>query len=592
MQQTTQTLQPTQRLLPLKTSYVRAKYARDVNNRYTMVRKDFLHMVVLDIDTRVRHTKIIYEPKVDYYLYNKPTHYHQTEVPLKDCTKYTCLYRERDKSIATQLGLANEFFEASRAGYTSKRDFVMKNILKNPRVYQGDVNVEVFYRSKLMRMYGNHIFEAKLKRGFMDIETDTFREPDFNQNRAKVPINCISYLDEETKSTFTWVLRDSTIPGLSEIESNTEQFFTDYLYNDKELNKHNFSYNLFFCDSEEEIVQSYFDMVGELRPDFIMVWNINYDGLTIINRMVKKQLDVNDMMIRTYPELKDNYGYYKEDRKRYEQNTNKRGHYSKFFDNWITPTSYQYIDQMAMFSVNHARFMEPSYKLDYIGDKYGGVRKVDLRQFGVTISNVYHKKPALFIKYSIYDVFVQYCIEQDTNDLKKLMLNGVTTEIMSVPQVSMVVKNYMMESLWKSGLVIGNNVRYYVENLPKVQGALVSRPEMFVGKGIKIGNAFSRVFKHVFDIDATRMYPTLIGMNLSKDTTYGHIYQMVDGQGDIIKLPNYNEQETIMGFNSSLINIEQALFYLGEQFFQLPSQDDVLRNFHQHINEKKQRSDS
>jgi DNA polymerase elongation subunit (family B) len=260
-----------------------------------------------------------------------------------------------------------------------------------------------------------------------------------------------------------------------------------------------------------------------------------------------------------------------------KKSSNSKGnkHPSRLW-HWAMISGYtQFYDQMSLYSNMRKRSLLPSYKLDVIGENECGVNKVNFRKMGYTMQSVLHQNFPLFLAYAIKDTFVQKKIEEKVEDLDKYILFSGNTRFQKGTKISYVIKNVLMNSFMDNGWIIGNTIEYDIRE--KAPGAIVSRPELMLKKGLSLNGVESNVYEFVIDFDAASQYPNLmIAFNIAKNTIHNCIFSVVANK----KGADSSHEKHISGgeaFNTALQTIDTSLFDLGTTYFGLPTVTDLMK---------------
>ena len=99
-------------------------------------------------------------------------------------------------------------------------------------------------------------------------------------------INCVSYLDERDNKVYTFILRNSNNPLINAFESKVmsgeigynyiQNFIKDAVGGNKQFKKYgleSLTYELYFYDSEIELIRDLFKRIHMSSPDFVLGWN-------------------------------------------------------------------------------------------------------------------------------------------------------------------------------------------------------------------------------------------------------------------------------------------------------------------------------
>lgn len=556
----------------LNSMYVRPQTERDPQTGKNIVKqKDFLLYTIKDTETNETHLKIVDEPKVKFYVANAPQQYAAISIPKIYTREVECNYANRDLVLATTLNRKDEFWNSVRNGTKWE---LMRDIMKHPDLYMGDVDIEDFYKSMFTWTHGEALI-SPYKKAYADTEVDISDYAGFPYaESAPCPINTINHLDETTRIMYSFVLRDTRNPQIAVVEADLEGFVKEHMIPELDPSDYDIQFVFKFVDTEKEIITEYFKMLHITKPDFLTFWNIDYDFLTIVNRM--KRLGMDPAQVMCHPSIPPQYRYvhYHRDESKPTfggDSTKNEGHPSRKW-NWPTIAGFtQMYDQMSLYSNMRKRYTLPSYSLDNIGASEVGVKKVDYRAMGYTLKTLIRGNFALFLRYAIKDVYVQYRIEKKVNDLDKYILFTGNTRLSKGVSISYVIKNSLMDSFWKDGDIIGNTVNYDIREI--VPGAIVSDPTLMARKGIIVNGVETYVFNNVIDLDAASMYPNLmIAANVAKSTLRGRIYAIVrrHEEGEVQHKMSGSE------FNSALQTLDSSILDLGKELYGLPTIDEMI----------------
>lgn len=558
----------------LNSIYRRAVYERDEKGKRALAEKDVLYTIIKDTETGQTSLNIIEQPKIKFYVTKEHRKFHAINVPKEDCTEIECKYDGRDLAIAKAVGMEDDFWNSLRNG---TKGMFMRDLLRHPDIYMADVDIEDYSKTMFIIEHGANF--GKLRKGFSDIEVDISNYKGFPyEDVAPVPINTINHIDAATRTFYSVILRDPTNPGVAALEADLDGFIKNHMMLELKEEDKDFKFRFFFVDSEPEVIETYFRNIHLTEPDFVAFWNQHFDITTIINRMKRLNMNIPAVMCPAY--IPEHLRYVKWNRENVKPAFGASGdseksstHPSRVW-HWLEVAGKtQWYDQMSLYSNLRKRSTLPSYKLDDIGKNEVKVQKVSFRDHGYTMQSVIHKDFALYMRYSLKDVYVQYKIEQKVEDLDKFILFTGNTRLSKGTKVSYVIKNALMESFWKQGLVIGNTVSYEVRDF--TPGAIVSNPNLMRKKGMMINGYESNIFKNVIDFDAASLYPNLmISFNISKSTLFGRIFQ-------IVRKSKSEDLEMNIGcsggeFNTALQTIDTSIFDICKKVYGLPDIEDLM----------------
>ena len=442
---------------------------------------DFIILVYKDNKTGLTHNITLTKPEYTYYLCKpgiEPDH--------------NMLFIEKDK--VDEINVPFSELEKDIAERTGKIDFYKTNIKNRnrrdnrklhaiPKVFFSDVNIEDHYRFKFAQLYTNNI--NKITKSFFDIEVDSISCPDDFPTLGDYPINCISFMNESTNETFTYILRNNDNPLIDEFEckiktgkinqSYIKNFIKDTVGGEQQVEKYNLAdmnYNLLFYDSEIELLSDFFANVHRLKPNFCEGYNSSgFDLEYIIARINKLGYDPADIMCDQSWKYKVVKNYV--DSRNYNDFA-ERGDYTFISGDTV------WMDQMIQYCSRRKAKMGSykSFKLDDIGEFEAKVNKLDYHHITNKIAELPYLDFETFVLYNIMDVVVQKCIETQTNDLEYIFTKCVNNNTIyrKGHRQTIYLINRMANDWYKEGYIIGNNANRWNEKPPKFMGALVGEP--------------------------------------------------------------------------------------------------------------------
>jgi len=551
---------------------------------------DALFYVIANEDG-TRKLGIKKRPKYKYYKAKKNMGYHRMHVNLEDLEPIECEYRSRYSNMAAQVMLRDEYKSINRQ---DKRDWVQANILNNPNIYLADMDVEDTFKMNYSRKFGDNSGDIVYKTSFTDIEVRADKD-DFEQHKALVPICSICHLDANTETIYVNVLDDPEVPMIREVFSDLGSFLIEFedvlaevrriaiekIVKDKgkpeSIHHYKFKYKFYLLNTEADLIRNYFSIIQETRPDFVGIWNINFDMITIKERAAKLGLNMADLTSDKSVPPEYRIFKYIEDHERFNNSEGKKSatHYSRYFDKVITTSVTQYYCQMSMHSNLRKRFLEENYKLETIGEKYAYIKKFDLAAEGLHIKDVYVKNFKKFLIYAIIDPIVSFQIEYMNQDIPRYMITCKDTRFTHGFKKTIVIKNEFYNYIFDTKhAIIGNNKTYDIwEPTP---GAIIASPSKIERKGINLLGVFTHIYRLLSDLDINSEYPSLmISFQILKTTIFGRIYDIRIDQkiNDMnISIPISDGGE----FNRMLENIDTSIFDIGTKYFGLPTMDTII----------------
>lgn len=482
---------------------------------------DFLNIIYRDNVTGEKKSCLKMKPKFTYYILKpeKVTNYHQFFVSKDDLIECECEYSKLKRDICDRLGLDRSIaYEGN-------------SVLADNRVFEADIKIADFYRMKFNEEYTNDIITPT--KSFLDIEVDGINIKGDFPEPGECPINAVSYLEFESKTITTVLLRNPENPLIEKFEKNLSNYdkefkelLTQVLGGEEMVKKfelENLTTKIAFYDDEVSMLQDLFGYINSKKPDFILAWNMAFDIPFIIQRLKNLGVDAADIMCDPIVLGERKCSYYED--LLHKQQLEARGDFAD-----ISSTS-NYLDQMIHFmSRRKGQSTFKNSKLDYIGEVVAGVRKLDYSDITTSVTKLPYLNYDIFVKYNMIDVIVQYCIEHKTGDIdyvfNKVLQNS--TSYSKVHRQTVYLANRAVMLFKEYGnYVLGNNVnRFNEKDNTKYSGAFVANPTLISDK-IKtkttLGSNISLI-NNVIDYDYTRMYPSITQQaNLAPNTQIGRL---------------------------------------------------------------------
>lgn len=433
-------------------------------------------------------------------------------------------YKNLLKQIAEDTGNTEFFYENIK----NQNRYANDQLHTIPNIFSSDMNVEDHYRFRFDKLYKNETFS--ITKSYFDIETDTLNMSGDFPELGECPINAVSYIDVASNTVHTFLLRDENNPLIQEFENSCgpglfqelKDFVINHVGGPKYAKKHNiinFEYKMYFYDEEIKLIRDIFTLINICKPDFLLAWNMSFDIPYIIERV--KILGYDPAEIMCPPDVETKIAKYYID----TRNQNMPAQRGDFF----TINGYTvYQDQLVHFaSRRKGQSAFDRFKLDYIGDKVAGVRKLDWSSIASTFAEFIRKDYKLFVFYNIMDTIVQHCVENKVNDIgyifNKCLMNN--TRYHKGHRQTVYLTNRGAKEFAMEGFIVGNNNNRNNEKPEKFPGALVGDPlnNNDYAK-IRINGKSINVANNLDDYDYKSLYPSIMRENnIAPNTQLGRI---------------------------------------------------------------------
>lgn len=541
---------------------------------------DYLYIIWKDLLTGEKKLTTIPEPAIDIY-FEKPerrTHaYNKTFEFLKNLDKRTVKYRNVIPEIAKEMGPSA--VESLRNIYQTGDFGRLKDFYYYPYVFGSDFDVRVLYRIDWLRKLDNKS-RKPITKGFLDIEADSFGKPGFPKAEDGSPIDLVTIIDNSNMKSYTFALVgrgvDKVFPNEisdKQLREETEDTVNERLRQEQELmadipglkkELHNMfdehygslDYNFYFYTDERKLLVHLFQLINQLKLDFITVWNIGFDIPYIMTRLRMLGLDPKEVMC--HPDFPSKQCYFKEDHK----NSLPKNKSNFFFCSSYTV----WYDQMQLYAAIRKSDKElRSLKLTDIARDEIRDEKLDYSEDG-DIKTLSYKNYRKYIIYNIKDVLLQMGIENRTSDLDTLWVTSYknATPYEHVYKQTMKLRNVQYKDYLTQNAIPANNLNQYNFNKAnntideddeddddsKFEGALVGNPLLNDNFGMELyGKPSNSIFNYSIDMDMSSFYPnTIIVMNIEPSTLYFKCIcdaSQFEPQGGELKFNGYTDKQEV-----------------------------------------------
>lgn len=295
---------------------------------------DTIDVIYKDLTTGKKHLETIINPTMDVY-FTKPEYqnydYPKYTLPIEQLEVKNISCKNAPRDIAKIAG--GKFLQYYEACRQCKNRKAMKNLHKYKYVMASDYDPESYYRIQFSCHYLNDK-RKPIDKLYSDIEVDGINFPGMVTGGV-APINAITLIDEKTRISYTFALRNEKNPQIEELENNLDDFVKE-CHNMFDESYGKFDYKIMFYDEKDELkmLKDYFNLIHALRREYICFWNMNFDANYLMDRI--SELGENPADIMCHPDFPIKRCYYYEDRKNFAVKLKK---------DWFTISDYTvYID--------------------------------------------------------------------------------------------------------------------------------------------------------------------------------------------------------------------------------------------------------
>jgi hypothetical protein len=402
------------------------------------------------------------------------------------------------------------------------------------------------------------------------------------------------------KKVFTAVQK-SFVEGLSDVQNRAQAAFHKYLsaidMKDKKgepivvdvIAKRGLEWELVIVETEIDVIVECMKKAHEWKPDFVAIWNIDFDMGMMIKACEKANYD--PAHIFSDPSVPPAYRHFK-----YKQGPKQKKTASgkitpiKPADQWHTvycPSSFYFIDAMCVYrKIRIAKGEEPSYALDAILDKILGARKLKFKEAEQYTKLEWHQfmqqnYKLEYIIYNVFDCVSMELLDETTLDLAVALPGGSGCSdfgnFKSQPRRTVDDLHYFA---LEHGLVIGSTSDEMQSELDQLtlglENWIVTLPAHLVAdNGLQLIEEYptlrTNIRVHVADLDVSASYPNgEVVFNIGKCTT----------KKELCSIEGVPEQlQRAQGINLSAGHTNAVEFCVD--LYKLPEMDTWLRAFQQ-----------
>lgn len=278
-----------------------------------------------------------------------------------------------------------------------------RKLYGSPFVYGADISAAAIIKyNEYMKKYPDII--TPFTTAYLDTETDMIH------GHGGIILSTVYF----NKVIYTAILKDF-VKGYINVEERLMETFNREM---PEIVKTNgIKWEFEFFDTELEVIEASLKRAHHVMPDFLSIWNMNFDIPKMIRGIKNADCDPKDYF--SDPNIPKKYRYFnfiQDDPKKITASGKVMS--KKPSDQWhsvLTPASFYIIDQMCTYrSIRKAKTEENSYSLDYILNKnFPDLSKLKFKAAEGLEREKFHifmqeKHP---LEYCVYNAFDAYCME-------------------------------------------------------------------------------------------------------------------------------------------------------------------------------------
>lgn len=407
----------------------------------------------------------------------------------------------------------------------------VRKLSSSPYLYGTDILSTAIIKRTYMDKFPN--VQTKYSTAVYDVETDVINDTE------EIIMATVTF-----KEVVYTVVSKSYLDGIADTHSRVEIAMEKYL--SEYVSDRKIKSEMVIVDREIDIVRLSINKCHELQPDFLAIWNLNFDVPKILKACEKANVDPAEIF--SDPIIPKEYRSFK-----YIQGKSQKVTASgkvtpiKPSAQWhtvVTPASFYIIDAMCAYRhIRTGKAEEQSYSLDAILNKELGIRKLKFKEADAYTGLKWHEfmQTHYKVEYIIYNRFDCISIEvldEKTTDLSLTLPmfsgNSDFMNFKSQPRRAADVLHYYCLSKNKVIASTSSSMMEEVDsNTLGLDSWIVTLPAHLVAdNGLNLIEEYpdltSNARAHVGDLDVSAAYPSnQIVFNVSKETTKKEICNVV-----------------------------------------------------------------
>lgn len=512
--------------------------------------------------------RIIKNFERDFYVTKEAYRNHEMKKDFEDIDKlqkYTCTQSQLTKRVQKALGL----------DYMQNVD--LRYMSNNPYIYGIDIKTSSLIQYKYKQTYPDLFSESTVCA--FDIETDVL-----NTGHNK-EINIIS---ASMADRIVCVVNEYFVESVQPPEKREEIIHAAIKkYLGEHINEDKVKVTIKIVKNELECIKETFKYIHEWMPDFVSIWNINYDLPYLIS--VCEKYGVRPADIFSDPSIPESLRYfkYKEGPSR-KMKANGEVVSLKPADRWHVATctsSFYFIDAMIIYrQLRLDAPEEQSYALDAILKKELGITKLKFTEADSYIGLAWHvymqsTHPVEYVVYNIFDTFSMIKLEEKTKDLgQAINIFSNLSHLSDANSQPRRLVNALYFAALENNQVIGtagSELKCEIDDLtlPLKGWTVALDPTYMVDNGIRcikeLPYLYTSIRLYNADLDIASAYPTnQCVFNTSRGTTKTELISISGIHKDIWTMQNIN-----------LISGEVNSVDYCKNMFSFPSLLELEQNF-------------
>jgi len=420
----------------------------------------------------------------------------------------------------------------------------IRSLYKSPYLYGADILSTALIKQRYIKHFPDLITPYSI--ACFDTEKDMAK------GTGQINMATISFKER----VFT-AIDKSFFEGYTDVLNRLQQALMKYLGD--YVKKRNITWEVKLVDSDTDVIISCMNKMHEWKPDFLAIWNMNFDVPLMVESLKKK--NINPAWVFSDPSIENEFKFF-----RYKQGPNKKITDSgvvmslKPAEQWhtvYTPSSSYFIDAMCVYQkLRIAEGSEQSYALDAILNKELGIRKLKFKEAEHLTKADWHifmqeKYPFEYVIYNVFDCISMEELDEKTSDLQFSLplFSGPSDFANFKSQPRRLVDNLHFVCLDQNKVIGVTSTELKsdldTKTVPVSELIVTLAPTLRTQEGLKCiaenPNLRTNIYTNVADLDVSSSYPSNQAVfNISKETTKKELISVEGKEWSDVKLQTIN----------------------------------------------------
>ena len=442
-------------------------------------------------------------------------------------------WEDRSKLVEFRCTEAEVAERAARATRMYGQRITKKTVAVSPYVYGYDISTTALIKQMYKDKFPDFIHPTSSVAA-LDIET--------NVKTVEKEVLVVGLTFRETvyiAVNSNWL--PATMVNIDAINYKYKELLGEW------ITKRNLKLIIEFKDTPGKCCEAAIRKAHELKPDYISIWNMDFDLPKMIDTMQKEDMDLADIF--SDPSVPDQFKFFKY-KKGSAQKVTQSGkqsakHPADMWHTMLAPASFYFLDSMCIYKrIRAAAGMVSSYGLDAALARHLDLGKLKFTETDHLSRTAWHEEMQTnfkieYIIYNIFDCIGLELLDEKINDLGRSFdaLSGVSdysdfdsTPTRIVDDLHFYVQKFdkVIATAPSRNDIIHDYDKYVIDMkgwISTLASYLMDDNGVAVIREMPNTNSMARA--HCCDIDIEGTYPNGEDiMNISKETTYRELHMI------------------------------------------------------------------